>query len=161
MVCDLAAVCDQRRPELRCLRLSVRAVEQCLEAHSAHAQPTARPGSGVTGIYSSVPGFATNPLFTGTLTGYLATLDGLFSIGLRATPGSVANFPSIDAQGTLLICDTQPIPNCHTEQTDFVEGQISQITPAPEPGTLALIAIAVAGIAGARRECRRRTQRRA
>jgi hypothetical protein len=47
---------------------------------------------------SSTTSSATNPLFTGILNSVpVPLLGGLFSIGLRATPGSVANFPSVSA----------------------------------------------------------------
>ena len=79
--------------------------------------------------------------------------DGLFSLGVRATPGSVGAFVEADAFGIKLICDNSLPPNCSTVQGPDIAGELVR-TSAPEPATLALFGIGLAGLGFSRRRKR-------
>ena len=100
-------------------------------------------------LLASYPTFAANVAFT-QFSGDPRIEDGLFSIGLRATPGSFAQSGAPDAIAIALVCDSNAPFNCHTEQTSSVSGEIVQ-TSVPEPATLALFALGLTGLASTRR----------
>ncbi len=91
------------------------------------------------------------PLFDGDSGGVGG--DGLFSLGVRATPGSSGVFVGADAFGIALECDTAIPPNCTTVQGPDIAGTVvTAPLSIPEPTTMTLLAIGFAGIAFLRRK---------
>jgi PEP-CTERM motif len=100
-------------------------------------------------IVTSFANSATFPLMQG-LSFDPRILDGQFSLGFRATPGSRAEFADTDSFGIALVCDTAIPPHCNVVQGPDIPGR-PLTTGVSEPATLALLGIGFAAITFSRR----------